>query len=143
MEKKGELLSLVESIVRSEFWERVKKAEKKLFEIPFSIKTDSTALRLDEVKDVKNKKIANKAKLPLILTGAIDLAFFEKDGWIIADYKTDEIKDNLESYVKFYAPQVRLYSKFWEDITKQKVKEAGLYFVNINNWVKVYPESKY
>jgi len=135
---------LIDSILKSDFWQRIMKAEKRYFEIPFSIKTDSTVLPSGEWEK-KGEKVAmaKKEKLPLILTGVIDLAFFEKDGWIIVDYKTDEIKDNLESYVKFYAPQVRLYSKFWEDITKQKVKEAGLYFVNINNWVKVYPESKY
>ena len=139
MEKKAELLSLVESILRSEFWERVKKAEKKLFEIPFSIRTDSTVLSSGEVSDVKNKKITKKEKLPIILTGAIDLAFFEKDGWVIADYKTDEAGEKLENFVKYYESQVKLYSKYWEEITKQKVKEAGLYFTSLEKWVKVYP----
>ena len=139
MEKKTELLSLVESILRSEFWERVKKAEKKLFEIPFSIKTDSTVLPSGEVRDVKNKKIAKKEKLPLILTGAIDLAFLEQDGWFIADYKTDEVGEGLENFVKYYGSQVKLYSKYWEEITKQKVKEAGLYFTSLDKWVKIYP----
>jgi len=141
MEKKGELLSLIDSILKSDFWQRIMKAEKRYFEIPFSIKTDSTVLRLDKVKDVKNKKIAKKAKLPLILTGAIDLAFFEQDGWVIADYKTDEVGERLENFVKYYGSQVELYSKYWEEITKQKVKEAGLYFTSLDKWVKIYPES--
>jgi len=118
MEKKGELVSLVESIVMSEFWERVKQADKKLFEVPFSILTDKEAL-------------------PIILTGAIDLAFLESDGWIIADFKTDDVRDDLKSFVNYYAPQVKIYSRFWAEITKQPIKEAGLYFTSINKWVEI------
>jgi len=118
LEKKGELVSLVESIVRSEFWERVKQADKKLFEVPFSILTDKEAL-------------------PIILTGAIDLAFLESDGWIIADFKTDDVRDDLKSFVNYYAPQVKIYSRFWAEITKQPIKETGLYFTSINKWVEI------
>ncbi len=134
MEKKGELVSLVESIMKSAFWERVNKAEKKLFETPFSIMMD-------------------KEVLPTILTGVIDLAFLESDGWIIADFKTDDVsesitgdvresntddvKDSLESFVNYYAPQVKIYSRFWKEITKQPIKEAGLYFTSINKWVVI------
>ena len=132
MEKKGELVRLIESIVSSEFWERVKQAEKRLFEIPFSIMTDKEALGITEVATTEEAK-----KLPIILTGAIDLAFLERDGWIIADFKTDDVKDNLERFVNYYAPQVKIYCKFWEDITKQPIKEAGLYFTSINQWVKI------
>ncbi len=134
MEKKGELVSLVESIMKSEFWERVNKAEKKLFEVPFSILTD-------------------KEVLPTILTGVIDLAFLESGGWIIADFKTDDdrdyqsddvrdnktdgVRDKLESFVHYYAPQVKIYSRFWAEITKQPIKETGLYFTSINKWIEV------
>ncbi len=138
--EKGKLLGLIDSIVESEFWKRVMKAEKRYFEVPFSIKTDSDVVAVgggEEKGEIG--VVGGDEKLPLILTGAIDLAFLENGGWVIADYKTDEIGEGLESYVKFYAPQVKLYSKFWEEITKQKVKEAGLYFTSVNKWVKIYP----
>jgi len=61
----------------------------------------------------------------------------ESDGWIIADFKTDDIRGDLESFVNYYAPQVKIYCQFWEDITKQHIKEAGLYFTSINKWVEV------
>jgi len=153
--EKGKLLRLVDSIMKSDFWQRIMKAEKRYFEIPFSIKTDSTALQLvgewEEkgesgamVKKAKSgstkyDEISEREKLPIILTGAIDLAFFEQDGWVIADYKTDEVGEGLEKFVKYYGSQVKLYSKYWEEITKQKVKEAGLYFTSLDKWVKVYP----
>ena len=118
LEKKGELVRLIEAIVGSEFWDRVKKADRKLFEVPFSILTDKEAL-------------------PTILTGAIDLAFLESDGWVIADFKTDDVGANLQSFVDYYTPQVQIYSRHWAEITKQPIKEAGLYFTSINKWVEI------
>ncbi len=153
--EKGKLLRLIDSILKSDFWQRIMKAEKRYFEIPFSIKTDSRVLRMAGEWEEKGEKgaIAKKAKrgstkfdeiserekLPIILTGAIDLAFFEQDGWVIADYKTDDVGEGLENFVKYYGSQVKLYSKYWEEITKQKVKEAGLYFTSVDKWVKIYP----
>ncbi|KKK80228.1 hypothetical protein LCGC14_2825600, partial [marine sediment metagenome] len=152
--EKGKLMRLIDSILKSDFWQRIMKAEKRYFEIPFSIKTDSSALVVDEWEEkgekgalakkeergsTKYDEISEREKLPIILTGAIDLAFFEKDGWVIADYKTDEVGEGLEKFVKYYGSQVELYSKYWEEITKQKVKEAGLYFTSLDKWVKIYP----
>ncbi len=156
LDKRIELVRLVLSITKSEFWERVNKAEKKLFEVPFSIMTDRKAMGITDreearaqtgdltthesnksgKKDSKYKNI-DKQILPVILTGAIDLAFLERDGWIITDFKTDDVRDNLESFVNYYAPQVKIYSRFWAEITKQPIKEAGLYFTSINKWVEV------
>jgi ATP-dependent helicase/nuclease subunit A len=118
LDKKGELVRLVRSIVQSEFWDRVKKAERKLFEVPFSILTD---------KDTP----------PTILTGTIDLAFLESGGWVIADFKTDDAGTGLQSFVAYYTPQVRIYCRHWEAITRQPIKEAGLYFTAIQKWVKI------
>jgi ATP-dependent helicase/nuclease subunit A len=118
LDKKGELVRLVQSIMQSEFWNRVKRAERKLFEVPFSILTD-------------------KETLPTILTGAIDLAFLESGGWVIADFKTDDIASNLQTFVDYYTPQVQIYCRHWAAITKQPIKEAGLYFASIHKWVKI------
>ena len=116
--KRGELVRLVEAIARSEFWERVKQAEKKLFEVPFSILTDKEAS-------------------PTILTGAIDLAFLESGGWVIADFKTDDVGTDLQSFVTYYTPQVKIYCRHWAEITQQPIKEAGLYFTSIKKWVRI------
>jgi len=118
LDKKGELVRLVQSIMQSEFWERVKKAEKKLFEVPFSILT-------------------SKEDPPTILNGAIDLAFLESEGWVIADFKTDDVGTELQSFVDFYTPQVQIYCRHWAAITKQPIKEAGLYFTSIGRWVRI------
>jgi len=61
----------------------------------------------------------------------------EDDGWVIADYKTDEISNDLQDYVDYYAPQLKLYSKYWAEITGENVKECGLYFTSVNKWVAI------
>jgi len=117
--EKSELVDLINSITHSTLWNRMLKAQKKFYEIPFSVKTDPSSPK------------------PVILNGVIDLVFLEQDGWVIADYKTDEINGGLQSFIDFYTPQVKVYMEFWEKITQQKVKEAGLYFTSINKWVRI------
>ncbi len=122
--KKAELVNLIESIRKSEFWKRAIQAEKRFYEVPFSIGTTE-------------KELGGEGDLPVILTGAIDFAFLEDDGWVIVDFKTDDVKDDLDSFVKYYAPQVELYSKYWSEITGENVKESGLYFTSLNKWVEI------
>jgi ATP-dependent exoDNAse (exonuclease V) beta subunit len=78
----------------SKLWSRMKKAEEALVEVPFSLKTESEELL---------KKVS----------GAIDLAFKEPDGWVIADYKTDKVDGNLDDLVAYYKPQVEMYRGKW------------------------------
>ena len=122
--EKWRMLDLIEAILASEFWARMLKAERKYFEIPFSVKTETKSLELDE-------------DLPVVLNGVIDLVFWEDGGWVIADYKTDEIERSVQKFVDYYTPQVKIYSRFWEQLTGEPVKETGLYFTSINTWVKI------
>jgi ATP-dependent helicase/nuclease subunit A len=39
--------------------------------------------------------------------------------------------------VEHYRPQVELYCRFWERLTAEKVKEAGLYFTSIDVWKRL------
>jgi len=127
------LRNLVAAITGSEFWQRAMRSEKRLFEVPFSVKADGLELGRTD-------------KLPVILSGVIDLVFLEPLekkgdspllGWVIADYKTDEILDDLQTYVDYYAPQVRLYSSYWAELTGQPVKETGLFFTYLNRWIPI------
>ena len=73
----------------------------------------------------------------------------EDDGWVIADYKTDRIPEEIlasgaeatraafEAVVEHYRPQVELYTRFWARTTGQPVKESGLYFTSLGRWVKL------
>jgi ATP-dependent helicase/nuclease subunit A len=146
----------VAAIVRSEFWLRAMQSERRLFEVPFSVRVGpedaeygDLVFRAGLVPFSGGRPVVLVPGALVFLSGAVDLLFKEKEGWVIADYKTDrlpealagggdEVKnETLRALVDFYRPQVRLYSRFWEKITGEKVKESGLYFTAHNAWFKV------
>ncbi|MCL6558829.1 MAG: hypothetical protein K6U74_08490 [Firmicutes bacterium] len=49
---------------------------------------------------------------------------------MIVNYKTDAVEneDQLDKLIQFYTPQVEMYQNFWENITNNKVHEAGTVF---------------
>ncbi len=112
------VLSIIREIAQSKFWKEVQKADMKFMEVPFSLKLKSSDLGL-----------GNDASEYVILSGAIDLVYKSGNGWTIIDYKTDDVTDNLDEFVQYYAPQVKAYSKFWQEITGEKIIKAGLFFV--------------
>jgi len=150
------LAALVRGIISSGFWARAMAAETKYFEIPFAVRVGpgdpdyiELAGRAGLVAVAGAKPVAPVKNAPLFLSGAIDLAFLESGGWVIADYKTDRLNDTaagrgveratsaLKELVNYYRPQVTLYRRFWERITGKPVKESGLYFTSIGRWVKL------
>ena len=115
--ERDEVVALVKSVMRSELWQRQARVEKRLMEVPFS-------LTLQE-------------EIPKVMSGVIDLAFKEPDGWVIVDYKSDKVAGNLDALISFYRPQVDLYRRFFQDMTGEPVKEAGLYFIDLKRWIPV------
>ncbi len=118
LDEKGLIVKTIKSVTSSKLWNRMKDSERALVEVPFSLKVD------------------DKGRTKIV-SGIIDLVFKEPEGWVIADYKTDKVDDNLEDLVSYYRPQVELYTKFWEEMTGEKVKESGLYFVDTKEWVNI------
>jgi len=150
------LAALVREIISSEFWARAMAAGTRFFETPFAVKVGpedpdygELSSRAGLVSMAGMRPVAPVKNAPLFLSGAIDLAFLESDGWVIADYKTDRVAEAsadkgvnedgpaLRDLVDFYRPQVALYRRFWEKITGLRVKESGLYFSSIAKWVKL------
>jgi len=123
--EKSILLNLIRRITASEFWMRAQMAEVKYFEVPFCLTVET------------EKPDPECYTAPMILSGTIDLVFKEKNSWVIADYKTDEVGDNLDDFVSYYSPQVRHYTRFWEKITGEKVAETGLFFTALNRWIRI------
>jgi len=155
-----DLAGHVAAIVRSAFWRRAMKAGKSLFEVPFMIRVEpgrpgyeELAPSLGSVPRAGERVLVPVPGAPIFLSGAIDLAFLEAEGWVIADYKTDRLPKALGAapeaerdralgrLVDFYAPQVRLYTRYWGELTGEKVKESGLYFTALERWVPVPPLS--
>ncbi|MBS1232599.1 MAG: ATP-dependent exonuclease subunit beta, partial [Nitrospirae bacterium] len=117
---------LMSQIEASEFWNEVQAAEEKYFEVPFSLRLKPSELALPESSGEW-----------AILSGTIDLIYRNHDGWTIVDYKTDDVGEKMEDFVKYYSPQVKAYSRFWEEITGEKVTKAGLYFIHAKQFVTV------
>ena len=74
----------------------------------------------------------------VVLEGVIDLAFREKGGWVIADYKTDLGTDpEFPARSASYRRQVDLYAEAWTRLTGEKVKERVLFYTSqdrIESW---------
>lgn len=75
----------------------------------------------------------------VLIQGIIDV-FFEEDGeLVVADYKTDFVK-NAEVLISRYQSQLGYYEKALEQITKKKVKEKLIYSVCLDEEIKI-PDS--
>jgi ATP-dependent helicase/nuclease subunit A len=113
-----EAVRLVEAVRGSPLWRRALAAGRRLTEVPFALTAKSADLGL-----------APGGPAETVLQGAIDLAFEEEAGWVLVDYKSDTIADNLDELVAYYSPQIELYRSYWEKLTGRPTK-AGLYFVS-------------
>ena len=113
----------VQSVTKSEIWQRAMNSEERLVEVPFEYRAAPGSM---------------DSELPLVVRGVIDLAFREPQGWVIVDYKTDaSAKEETAPLVRHYRPQVELYTRIWESVTERPVAENGLYFVAANSYVRL------
>ena len=145
----SELIDLVQTVRGSELWTRAQRAERVLSEVPFALPSLGTdALEMADGPD----RAGERPQLDLfgaagahvnegdastleverglrVLEGVIDLAFLEKDGWVIADYKTDIGTDpDFARRRVGYRRQVDLYAEAWTRLTGSAVKERVLFF---------------
>ena len=88
---------------------------------------------------VKPDIAAEFADEPVILQGAVDLAFVEDGEIVIVDYKTDRVKDPYE-LVQRYSEQLRLYKGAMEECLGLPVKECLIYSVRHNTALSIYFE---
>jgi ATP-dependent helicase/nuclease subunit A len=113
-----ELLSTVKSVVRSEIWRRSKSASRCYSELPFETSSQESTDRMT------------------IIRGVIDLIFEEPAGWVIVDYKTDDISEgDLPSAIQYYEGQIQKYAEQWQSTTGFKTSELGLYFTRLDRYV--------
>ncbi|HYR46936.1 MAG TPA: PD-(D/E)XK nuclease family protein, partial [Thermoanaerobaculia bacterium] len=111
-----EAVRLVESVRASALWKRAMSARRRFVEVTFALNVPSADVGVLE------------GPPETLLTGAIDLAFEEDEGWFVVDYKSDTVAGGLEDLVAFYSPQVAHYRRYWEELTGRPTK-AGLFFV--------------
>ena len=118
VEEADEVVRVVEGVRASDLWRRALAARRRLVEVPFALPVPRAELgRTDGPETV-------------LLQGAIDLAFEEDDGWVLVDYKSDTLppEGDAAALVAFYEPQIRLYRRAWEELTRRPAR-AGLFFL--------------
>ncbi len=64
----------------------------------------------------------------VILSGRIDLAYLTSEGWMLVDYKTERLEEDLAAQAQGHKDQLALYAKAWELGTGRKVAKAGIFF---------------
>ena len=110
----------------TELGRRLRKCENILREFKFSILDDGE--NFDPA--LKEEKI--------LLQGVVDCALIEDDGITVLDFKTDAVsEENLEEKVLHYRPQVLAYAEALQRIYRKPVKEAFLYFFQIDRFVTI------
>lgn len=137
----SEAVRVVRNVLDSEIWQRSLRARRRLFEVPLMIRkpVKEVGSFSSYVGDAESEVAAASAGTGSVhhayVRGVIDFMFEEEDGWVIVDFKTDSVtEDKLRSFVDFYRSQVLAYASEWEKSFGYKVKEAGLYFVQLRNW---------
>jgi hypothetical protein len=87
--------------------ERVRRAKRLSREVPFSVSLDGN-----------------------LVEGKIDLLFEEEGGWVIVDYKTDDVSgEALEQRFQSYREQGLWYARAIREAAGCEVKEVSLFFV--------------
>lgn len=74
----------------------------------------------------------------VILQGIADCFFYEDDGVVLIDYKTDRVgKSGIQKRSELYRLQIEYYSRGLEAILGTSIKERYLYFLNCGEAVKM------
>ena len=74
----------------------------------------------------------------ILLQGVVDCALVEADGITIVDFKTDAVtEENVQLRAERYATQIRTYAAALARIYEKPVKEALLYFFQLQTFVKI------
>ncbi len=140
-----ELVALVLAVRGSELWRRAAAAAKAYAEIPFAVpgvmrppprpapgpapERGGGRKGMRQLDLFAAGDLGEDASVPSVLEGVVDLAFREKGGWVIADYKTDVGTDpDFPARLEAYRRQVDLYAEAWARLTGEPVKERVLFF---------------
>ena len=73
----------------------------------------------------------------VLIQGVIDAYIDTKDGIILVDYKTDNVKD-AETLINRYKVQLELYKKSLEMSTGKNVSEIFIYSFALGKEIRLY-----
>lgn len=114
-------LQKINDFVHSEIYTRIRKAKQIEKEKAFCIRTN--------LEEYGGQEMA--------IQGMIDLYFIdETDKLVLADYKTDFVKDEKSLKDKYWV-QLNIYKKALEISLNKKVDEMYIYSTHLNQWINL------
>ncbi len=114
---------LIRGFFKSSLGIRMVTAEKVETEKPFLYPVPTNNLYPDSI-------LLSDSGHSTLIQGIIDCMFFEQDGIVIIDYKSDNvIPGNEEVHALKYTVQLDLYAEAVEKLTGISVKEKYIYFL--------------
>lgn len=75
----------------------------------------------------------------VMVQGVIDCCFVENGEWVLADYKTDRIREGqtLAQAARIHAGQLALYARALEELTGMRVREKHIFFTRAGKSVQL------
>ena len=119
----------VRSFFNSDVGSRLLASDEVLKEYEFAIFKNAKELYEDLPETAKDEKI--------VVQGKLDCAFKEKDGFVLVDYKTDNVTDE-NYFVSVYKNQLEIYADALYQCTEIPVKEIYIYSFKLNKFIKIY-----
>ncbi len=118
----------VESFLRSDVGSRLLASEEILKEYEFSILKNAEELYEEIPVSAKGEKI--------VVQGKLDCAFKEPDGYVLIDYKTDNVTEE-NYFISVYKNQLDIYADALSQCTGIPVKETYIYSFKLKKFIKV------
>lgn len=135
MQMKTVRVGEIEPFFRSDLYKRIKKSSFLYREKKFFIRISDLDIP-ENIESEDLKPICEYRNARSIIRGIIDIAFIENDSFILADYKTDKVKNEIE-LIKKYRLQLYIYSLALKQITGKDVKECFIYSTHLGKEIKV------
>ena len=120
--------SYVSLFFESDVAKRLLASSSVLREYEFTVLRNAGDFYPELPSELKNEQI--------VIQGKLDCAFFEDDGAVLIDYKTDKIADEAV-LVEIYKNQLEVYKTALEECMNCTVKESYLYSFKLNKFIKV------
>ncbi|UMZ74075.1 helicase-exonuclease AddAB subunit AddA [Natranaerofaba carboxydovora] len=128
----------VESFFETELGKRVLQNKDNLTrEINFTLGVSYKDIEIYEEMEETDNNCEEKDEI-IVIQGAVDYLIEEKDGFLLIDFKTDNIKENeLKRLQKDYKVQLDYYKMAVEKIYNKEVKETYIYHIMLEKAIRV------
>ena len=118
----------IEGFFKSSVGARLLASEEILREYEFAVLKNAEELYPDLPESAREEKI--------VVQGKLDCAFREEEGYVLIDYKTDNVTDE-NHFVSVYKNQLEIYADALYQCTEIPVKEIYIYSFKLKKFIKI------